>query len=432
MKNFRWWPAIGLVAVVMALSGCGGGGDKGSSNASLRVANATLTHPSLDLFVNGVSALNATAIDTVSADATPGSGSVTLQVNDAGVTTALSTTVPTLTGGNHYTLLAYESGGAVRTAILNEDFAAPPTGSAQIRVYNAALDAGRLDVYITAPTVDLATVSTPTATFATTTANSATALLTYSPGTYRVRVTAAGNKADLRADIPSVVIASQQVATVVLTPAVGGALINGSTVIQQGAYAATRNTNSRVRLAAAVSGSAIVAASASNGAVIDAGSVAPAFGFGYVLVPAGANSTLNVTVNGAGVAVTAGALTAGADSTLLVYGNPGSATATLLADDNRLPSDATTTKLRLINGVTGSTGTLTLTANTAPVGTGIAPGTASGYVAVIGSTNAMILKLSSSTSSTVVTDATYVLSPNAVYTVLAAGPVGGPPQLLVR
>ena len=429
MKNFKWWPAIGMVTTVMALSGCGGGGSNSSSNVSLRVANATLTHPSLDLFINGTNTVKATATDTVSAYATPGNGSVTLQVNDAGVATALATSVPTLTGGNHYTLLAYESGGAVRTAVLNEDFAAPASGSAQIRIYNAALDAGRLDVYITDPTTDLATVATPTTGFTTTTANSATALITYSPGTYRVRVTAAGNKADLRADIPAVVIASQQVATVVLTSSAGGALINGATVIQQGAYTAARNTNTRVRLAAAVSGNATVAAAASNGAVIDAGSVAPAFGYGYVLVPAA--STLSVTVNGAAVAVSAGTLKVGADATLLVYGDPGAATAKLLDDDNRLPSDATTTKLRLINGVTGSTGTLTLTANTAPVGTATAAGTASGYVSVIGSTNATILKLSSSTSSTVFTDASNVLSPGTAYTVLAGGPISAP-KLLIR
>lgn len=429
MKNFRWWPAIGLAAAVVALAGCGGGGNDSSSNASLRVVNATLTHPSLDLLINGTSAVAATALDTVSTSASPGSGSVTLQLNDAGVTTALTTSVPTLTGGNHYTLVAYESGGAVKTAILNEDNALPASGSSQIRVYNAALDAGKIDVYITTPTVDLATVSTPTATFTSTTANSSSALLTYSPGTYRVRITKAGDKSDLRADIPSVVVASQQIATVVLTPAAGGALINGATLLQQGAYAPARNTNARVRLAAAVSGGATIAATASNGAVIDAGSVAPAFGFGYVLVPA--TSTLTVTVNGTPVTVSAGALKAGADSTLLVYGDPGSATAKLLDDDNRLPTDATTTKLRLINGVTGSTGTLTLTANTAPVGAGIAAGTASGYVSVVGSTNAMILKLSSSTNGAFPADATNVLSPNAVYTILAGGPISAP-QLLIR
>ncbi|HZT55795.1 MAG TPA: DUF4397 domain-containing protein [Burkholderiaceae bacterium] len=429
MKNFRWWPVAGMVAAVVALSGCGGGGSDSSSNASLRVANATLTHASLDLLVNGTSASTATATDTVGNYATPGSGSVTLQLNDNRGATALSTTVPTLTGGNHYTMVAYESGGAVKTAILNEDNPTPATGTAQLRVYNAALDAGKIDVYITAPTVDLATVSTPTVTFATTTANASSALLTYSPGTYRVRITKAGDKSDLRADIPSVVVTSQQIATVILTPAAGGALINGSTLIQQGAYAPARNTNARVRLAAAVSGGATVAASASSGAVIDAGSVAPAFGYGYVLVPA--TSTLSVTVNGAAVTAPTTALKAGADATLLVYGDPGAATATLFDDDNRLPSDATTTKLRLINGITGSTGTLTLTANTAPVGTGIAPGAASGYVSVIGSTNPMNLKLSSSTNSALLSDSTNVLGLNTVYTVLAGGPISAP-QLLIR
>ena len=429
MKNFRWWPVIGMVAAAVALSGCGGGGDDDSSNVSLRIANATLTHPSLDLLVNSSSAATATAADSVSAYVSPSSGSVTLQVNDNGAATALATIIPTLTGGNHYTLLAYEAGGAVKTAVLNEDYATPTSGTAQIRVYDAALDAGALDVYITAPDADLATVSSPTATFTTTTANSATALLAYSPGTYRVRVTAAGDKTDLRADIGSVTLASQQIATVILTPAAGGVLINGSTLIQQGSYTAARNTNARVRLAAAVSGSATVAATASNGKVIDAGSVAPAFSYGYVLVPAA--STLNITVNGASVAAPSGTLTAGADATLLVYGAPGSATATLLADDNRLPTDATRTKLRMINGVTGSAGTMTLTANTAPVGTGIAPGAASGYVSVIGSANAMILKLSSSTNGLLLTDSTNVLSPNKVYTVLAGGDISAP-QLLIR
>jgi hypothetical protein len=429
VKTSKWWPLIGTAAMVWGLAGCGGGSSDSSSNASLRVANATLTHPSIDLLINAASATTATAADAVGAYAAPSSGSVTLQLNDAGAATALATSVPTLTGGNHYTLLAYESGGAVKTAVLNEDFAAPAAGTAQIRVYDAALDAGKLDVYITAPTVDLATVASPTASFSTTTANSATALLSYSPGTYRVRITGAGNKADLRADIPNVTVTSQQIATVILTPAAGGVLINGSTLIQQGAYAPARNTNARVRLAAAVSGGATVAASASNGTVIDPGSVAPAFGYGYVLVPA--SSALNITVNGASVAAPAGALAAGTDATLLVYGAPGAATASLLVDDNRLPTDATTTKLRVINGVTGSTGTLTLTANSTPIGAGIAPGAASGYVSVIGSTNAMILKLSSSTAGAFAADATNVLNVNSVYTVLAGGPITAP-QLLIR
>ncbi len=441
MNEFKAWPLGRAMTTGLALAGllvgCGSGSsDPGS--VSLRVANATLTHASIDLLVNGSAAASSIASDAISGYVTPAAGSVTLQVNDAGSSASLATTVPTLASGNHFTLLTYESGGVVKTAVLSEDYAAPNAGSAQIRVFDTALDAGKLDVYITDPSVDLAAVSSPTATFTAPTSVASSALLTYSPGSYRVRVTAAGNKSDVRADIPAFTIASQQIATVALTPASGGALINGSTLIQQAGYTPARNTNTRVRLAAAVSGGAMVAASATspncpaanaNTCVIDGGSIAPAFGY-YTLVPA--TASLNITVNGNSVGAPAAVLQAGSDVTLFVYGAPGGATARLIADDNRLPGDTTTTKLRLIDGITGSTGALTLTANTAPVGTGIAAGAASDYVTVLGSTSAMNLTLSSSAVAGVLYQNTsYVLGPNESYTVLAGGDISGP-QLLIR
>lgn len=428
MKRIRWLPVLGVMALSTALSGCGGSSSSSTDTVSLRLANATLTHPSLDLLVNTTNAVSATAADAVSAYVAPASGSTTLQLNDAGTGTALATTVPTLTGGMHYTLLAYESGGAVKTAVLNEDYAAPTSGTVQLRIYDAATDAGKLDVYITDPGTDLSTVSSPTASFITVTAPAATALLTYSPGTYRVRVTGYGNKNDLRIDIPAVTLTNQQVGTVVLTAATGGVLLNGSTLIQQGIYSATRNTNARVRLAAAVVGGATVAASAGT-IPIDSGSVAPAFGY-YVLVPA--TSTLNISVNGQSVGAPVAALTAGGDTTLLVYGSPSTATATLVTDDNRPPSDSTTVKLRLINGITGSAGALTLTANSALVANGIQPGAASGYVSVPGNTTAMNLSLTSSLSpGNYYSNSSNILNVNTVYTVLAGGDVAAP-QLLIR
>ncbi|HWH83386.1 MAG TPA: DUF4397 domain-containing protein [Burkholderiaceae bacterium] len=431
MKKLSWWSVVGLASVSAVLAGCGGSGDDSGGSASLRVANATLTHTSLDLLVNSAPGVSATALDTVSNSISPSSGTVTLQLNDAGSATALTTTVPTLTGSNHYTLLAYESGGAVKTVVLNEDYPLPTTGTAQIRVYDAALDAGPLDIYITAPTVDLATVSAPTATIATTTQNTSTAFYTFSPGTYRVRVTAAGNKADLRADVPAVTVTSQQIATVALTPASGGSLINGSTLIQQAGYTAARNTNARVRVASAVTTGSQVTVSSSDGTVIEPGTVSPAFGY-YVLVPA--SSSLNVTAASASVG-SPGALAAGADSTLLVYENAGLLTAKLLTDDNRLPADSTRTKLRLINGLTGSSGQLTLTANSAPVGINVAAGSASSYATIQGSTSAINLVLSSSTSGAYQPNTggnvNVPLSANTVYSVLAGGSPSAP-QLLIR
>ena len=425
MKKLKWWGLVALAAVGMGLAGCGGSNDS-SSSASLRLANATLTHSSLDLLVNSSVAVSATATDTVSAYVSPSSGSNTLQLNDAGAGTALATSVPTLTAGLHYTLFAYESSGAVKTVVLNEDQAAPVSGTVLLRVYNVAGDAGKLDVYITDPSVDLANANSPIS-FTTGTVPASAGYSTYSPGTYRVRVTGYGNKSDLRLDMPAVTLTNQQVATVVLSPASGGVLLNGSTLIQQSTYSATRNTNVRVRLAAAVSGTGNTVAASAGTTVIDAGSVAPAFGY-YTLVPA--SSALNITVNSASVAAPATALVAGSDMTLLVYGSPGSATATLLTDDNRLPTDATTVKMRLINGVNGNVGALTLTANSSPVGIGILPGAASTYVSLPSSLNAMSLILTSSLAGAYPANTSNVLNANTVYSVLATGDVSAPVMLI--
>ncbi len=429
MKNDKFWAWFAAAAVLAALSSCG----SGSGNAAnLRLANATLTHPSLDLLVNTSTSITGVALDTVSGYVTPGSGSDTLQVNDAGSGTALSTIVPTLAGGQHYCLVAYESAGTVQSVVLTEDFTTPVSGTAELRLYDVASNAGELDVYITDPTTVLSSVTSPTYSFTT---SVVTPLLTFSPGTYRIRVTGYGNQSDLRLDMP-VTVANQQVVTVLTTPASGGALLNGSVVVQQGDYTAARNTNARVRLASAVSGGATVAASATDASgtvVIDAGSVAPSFGY-YVLVPG--DSTLNLTVNGNSVASPATPLTVGSDATVLVYGSPTLATATLNVDNNALPVDPTTVKLSMINGLTGNIGLVTLTANTTPVGESIGPGLFSGYVSIPSSTTATVLTLSSSlVGSDFYSDATHILSANTVYTVLAAGDPTAVPstaQVLVR
>jgi hypothetical protein len=429
VKKLKWWGLVGLVTTGIVLSGCGGSNDS-SDTASVRLANATITHPSLDLLAASAVAVSGTTTDTISAYVSPASGSsTTFQLNDAGGSTALATTVPTLTAGSAYTLLAYESSGVVKTAWLSENYDTPTSGTAQVRIYNAAADAGKLDVYITSTSTVLSSAVSPTTNFITGTVPYTNTLSAISPGTYRVRVTGYGDQSDLRLDIPSITLTNQENLMIVLTPAAGGILLNGSTLIQQSTYAATRNTNARVRLAAAVSGGATVAASAGS-TVIDGGSVSPAFGT-YALVPA--SSALNITVNSASVGAPATTLTAGNDYTLLVYGPAGSAAASLITDDNRPPTDTTTTKLRMINGITGSSGALTLTVNGSVVGSTIASGAVSTYVSVAGSTTAMSMILySSAVSGVYYTNSTSnILNANAVYTVLVGGDVSAP-QLLIR
>ena len=428
MNKFKRLPIIGCAVVLSAvLSGCGGGGSS-SGSASLRLVNATLTHPSLDLLVNTSVAASKTAADNASAYVAAGSGTDTLQINDAGAATALVSSTRSLTQDLHYTLVAYESGGAVKTAVLTEDFAAPIAGTAQLRIYDTATDAGALDVYITDPTTDLAGVASPTLSITADLFAASSGLLVYSPGTYRVRVTGAGKKSDLRVDMP-VTLASLQIGTVVLTPASGGLLLNGSTLIQQSTYAATRNATARVRLVAAVSGGSSVSAMA-GAAVIDAGTVSPAVD-SYVVVPAA--GALSVSVGGIAIAAPAAGLTAGSDATLLVYTNPATAatTASLIADDNRRPSVSTNVKMRLVNGVTGTATTLALAANFTSLATGVAPGAASAY-GLVASSTAMRLDVTSPLKPSFYTAPSLNIFGDSVYTMFMLGDFGTPQAMLSK
>jgi hypothetical protein len=116
----------------------------------------------------------------------------------------------------------------------------------------------------------------------------------------------------------------------------------------------------------------------------------------------------------------------------MVYGSPTTSTATLIADDNRAPTDTTTVRLRLLNGITGSTGSVTLSANSTPVGNPTPPGAASSYTTVAGSTSPMNLTLTSTAvGGVLLSDTGRILSPGHVFTVMAGGDISAP-QLLIR
>ena len=428
MKHLRWWPALGSVLLMGAvLAGCGGKGDS-SDAGSLRLINATRTHASLDLYQNSSLAMSATQVDTVSGYADVTVGSPALQLNDAGSSTALLSTSTTITSGQHYALLAYESGGALKTAVLTEDFSAPTSGTGQLRIYDTAVDAGALDVYITDPATDLSTVSTTTTAFSAQTYAQSSSLLPYAPGTYRVRVTASGNKSQVLLDMPAVAIADQQIVTIALTPTSGGILLDGSMLSQQGAYTAARNTTARVRLAAAVSGGVPVAASAGSSA-IDSFTAAPAVGT-YAIVPA--SGALNISVNGNSVGAPASTLVAGNDYTLLVHGSAASPTASLIGDDNHLPTLATNVKMRLVNGLTGTATGLTLEADFSAVASNVLPAVASAYGTVPANTS-MELDVTSALSSTPIYSRTGLsVAGSSIYTLFMVGDSSAPQGVLRR
>jgi len=430
VRNFRFRALAAVMAFAAAvLTACGGGGGSDDGNASVRLVNATLTHAQLNLLANSTAIVTGTPTDTASAYVGVSDGSPALQINDTTTSAVLAVTAPTVTKGQKFALVAYESGGSVRTAVIAEDTTAPASGTAIVRVFNAATDAGAIDIYITDPATDITTLSSPTFSFGSSTSVQASNFASFGPGTYRIRVTGAGSPTDLRLDIASVVLDNQQVATVILTPTTGGTLANGAMLVQDGTYTATRNTSARVRLVAAVSSNASVSATA--GAIaIGTGMVAPAIGT-YVNVPSG--SAINVAVNSASIGAPAGTLAAGSDTTLMVYGNAGSASATLIADDNHLPTAASSYKLRLVNGITGAAVPLSLDVNFANIASNVLPGTASSYTVLAASTTTQ-LSVTSPSSLTpifpVPPSATFSIPGGAVFSLFMLGDAGAPVGVL--
>ncbi len=416
-------------ALVLAFSGCGSsGGGSGAGTGNVRVVNATHGHPNLDLLVASVKQSGPVAIGSAGTYVGVAGGAQAVAVSDSGTVTALATVGPSIGDGSYYTLVAYESNGVVKASWVGENDSAPASGTANLRVLDLASDAGALDVYITAPGVDLASVGTPTFSVGATGSSPSTSFLAFTPGTYRVRVTAAGNRSDLRLDMPAVALADQQIVTVLLTPTTGGALVDGGVLVERAAYTAALNGNARVRLVSGVPAGTVAASV--GGATVEPGAASPSIGT-YVTVPAG-SAAWSITVNGNAAAVPPLALTAGSDSTLLVTGPAAAAAVTLVADDNHAPGGAASNNMRLVNALAGTSVGLSLTVDFAIAASNVLPGSGSAYKTVASNTNQRIEVTSPLSPAPLSLQTGLSLPAGGVYTVFVLGDIGAPVTAIRR
>ena len=361
---------LALALAATLLVACGGGADR--TKAQVRLVNASSGYAGLDLRVNnelrqgGVTAGNSAAY----VEADPGKA---FALHSAGSMTSLLNFTPSVSARRYYSVLAYGSSGALKQLVLDDNAGAPDTNRALLRVVNAAPDAGLLDVYLTG-TGDALAASVPQQAGAA--VDAVGAWLTVNSGSYRLRVTAAGSKTDLRLDVPALALASRQVATLVISPTSGGVLVQGLLLSQQGEITAQAPTQARVRVASGLSSAGIASLNV-GGSAIFANVTSPAV-TGYTLVPAGEQAVV-VGINNANLPSETRTLVVGSDYTVLVYGSPAASAVAWLRDDNTLPSDRARAKIRLVNGVSGLAGNVSMSVDFAPVADNVAPGGASGY-----------------------------------------------------
>jgi hypothetical protein len=420
----------GAALLLPALAGCGGG-DTGDdrTKARLRFVNASAYADGLDLVVDdslrfvGVGYGSDPGYVDVDPDATAS------RITRSGSPTTLVSLAPALARDRHYTMIAWGAEGALSAVVVDEEGGEPAAGDSLLSVLHAAPDADSLDVYVTRADETLAesvpahaglgggTLSDPA---------------TLRSGTWRLRVTTAGSKTDVRLDLPAVTLDDEGVATLVITGSSSGHLVNALLLRQRGAVVRGDNPEARVRLVAGVPGNASVRLDI-DGAPIVEGLVSPLAG-DYARVPAGV-VRWQVAVDGGTPFAAERTLPAGSDQTLVVFGEPpapGIAPALVwLDDDNRRPDDGQL-RLRLVHALDAVPGSITLAVDLGLVAGNVERGTASDGVELDTALSADLLVRADADGSVLYEAADQALVAGSVYSLFLTGDAGRPAGILRR
>ncbi|HSW08832.1 DUF4397 domain-containing protein [Aquabacterium sp.] len=426
MIDMKRVATMAAVVVSAVLAACGGkGSDDDDGTARIRLLNASGAYASLDFYVDDVkknSGLGYGAVGEYASVST--SASLSTVITNTGSTSALSTTGRSLSKDVAYTVVAYGWQGAMKTALLEENVTAADSGKTKLMVLNSAIDAGSVDVYLTGTDEALDNASAVAASVA---GGATVGYTSVTSGTYRLRVTAAGDKSDLRLDVSGLTLASTQVATLIVTPGSGGVLVHALLAVQQGSVSAFNNNLARARVVASVAGNGKVTASL-GGSTLLSGGTSPTIGSYGTFVAN--NSALQLVVNGTPVAVTAPALAAGSDTTLLVWGSAAAPQLAVINDDNRLPTLSTNAKLRLVHAVSGLSDALTLTADFSVIAGDVLPGTASAFGNVTGGSSLRLDVSSPLSTAALYTLSDGTLASRGVYTLFMLGEAAQPSAAL--
>lgn len=418
---------LACILVVSLLNACGGGSN--SKAGFVRLVNAASDYSTLDLYASSTNVSSGIASYAVGSYAELNANTTTFNLKSGGSSATAATLSGEVSKQKHSTIVAYTTGGTLTTTYLSDEEGAPSSGTAKLRVFHTdASDAGNVDVYlIDSACSGLNTVSAAATASAVSGLQAVyTEIAAAAGGTsYHVCVTAAGDKSDLRLDIPAATFTNQQVTTLILTRTPGGVLLHGLLLDQQGALTKGLNNSARVRFAVSTSNIGTIATTV-NGVSLGLPGVSGAIG-PYTPVPAGA---LSVKINAAAATVSAPAL-AGADYTLLVTGPVNAPVATLIADDNTVStSTVRPVKLRLLNGLNGAAVAATLAKDSNLVGTALfATASASAQVEASAALASLVVTAEGSNALQVNNSTTLTLTSGKVYTVFLFGPAAAAPGI---
>jgi len=419
MRFTPWATRLALTLSLSAtalLTACGGSGS--DSNTQVRLLNATRSYSALDLTVNDTTINSGIGYAAVGSYGGVNTGSTASKVLTSDVGTSISATTPTLNANDHYTYITFGFAGAIRTTLLEENQDAADANKAKLFVYNLAPDAGAMDVYVTSASD--CSLASETALTTNLSGGTGSGYIVLNSGTFRVCVTGYNDRTDLRLAIPAITLDSKSVNTLILTATDGGVLVNGISLVQQGAATSYLNTQSRVRAVAALTNGGTVSGTL-NGQTLLTGAISPLIG-SYVTVNATSASTpttMSLAVNGANVSFTVPTLGAGKDTTLMVWGDPAAPKLAVLNDDNRLPTVSGNVKVRLINAIPSQTAGVSLNIDYTARASNVTPGTASTPASIASTSSSQVDVTVPTLSSPIYTKSDLAFASNSVWSFIA-------------
>lgn len=364
-----------LLATTLIVAACGGDTDR--TKAQVRLLNASGGYAQLDMRIDNEVRQGGIAYGQTSSYVEVDPDKTETTLTNAGSPTPLVTFTPSLGKRAYYTVLAYGDAGALRHLVLDDNSREPADNRGLLRVVNAAPGAGPLDVYLTASgdTLDSSVATQAGAAYGV-----QGGWITINSNTWRLRVTAAGSKTDVRLDMPAVSFPSRSINTLVITPTPGGVLVRALLMAQQGSINQVEAQQARVRLASMMAASNTVGATLGS-RVLASNQLSPGLPT-YTLVDSG-SQTLSVSVAGGTPAPQpAFTLRPGRDYTLMVHGLLGQPQVSWIEDDNRQPSDTSRAKVRLVNALAENAAALSMTLDVLPVADNVGIGLASTYTNV--------------------------------------------------
>ena len=417
--------AAALLLAGILLNGCGNSG----GSADIRVLNVSVDYSTVDLYLDNGATNTPTITGTTYGTLTPykgvSAGAYTVEFTNNGVQSSLKSLSENLAARTSKTYVSYGDIGSFGFLEILENQDPPDNGYTMVQIIDAAPDAGSVDVYLTDPAATLAD-SSPT--FSGVAGGvDGSGFLTIADGTYRLRVTGAGNQSDIRLDsVTGTSFGNQEILSIVLGGTRGGVLVNATVIPQQGTATPITNPYARVRAVAGIPSGSNLSASLSGTTLLT--SAAANTVSSYSLVLAG-TAQLDLTLNNGALTPTSQTLNPGWDYTILVLNGSSVAgtTTTLLADDNRLPTSSTYAKISLVNAMASLGDPVTLDVNYTPEANAVALGNSSATSQVTaGTADTEIDTVDATTSTTLFSNIQATLTGNGVYDLFMFGSTAAP------